>query len=71
MTQSPPTVALDHLRVLDLTNGLGQMCPRAAGPGHTRTRLRAKEAKWTGRCVVGYCMIDTEIAVDRSPRETA
>ena len=48
MTQSPPTVALDHLRVLDLTNGLGQMCPRAAGPGHTRTRLRAKEAKMDG-----------------------
>ena len=31
MTQSQPTAALDHLRVLDLTNGLGQMCPRALG----------------------------------------
>ena len=31
MTQSQPAAALDHLRVLDLTNGLGQMCPRALG----------------------------------------
>ena len=31
MTQSQPTAALNHLRVLDLTNGLGQMCPRALG----------------------------------------
>ena len=48
MTQSQPTVALDHLRVLDLTNGLGQMCPHSAGPGHTRTRLRTKEAEMDG-----------------------
>ena len=31
MTQSQPTAALDHLRILDLTNDLGQMCPRALG----------------------------------------
>ena len=31
MTQPQPAAALDHLRVLDLTNGLGQMCPRALG----------------------------------------
>ncbi len=31
MTQSQPAAALDHLRILDLTNGLGQMCPRALG----------------------------------------
>ena len=48
MTQSQPTAALDHFRVLDLTNGLGQMCLHTADPGHTRTRLRAKEAKMDG-----------------------
>ena len=31
MTLPQPAAALDHLRVLDLTNGLGQMCPRTLG----------------------------------------
>ena len=34
MTQLQPTSALDHLRVLDLTNGLGQMCLHTAGRGY-------------------------------------
>ena len=39
MTQSQPAAALDHLRVLDLTNGLGQMCPRRPGrPGRRRNQ---------------------------------
>ena len=48
MTQSQPAAALDHLRVLDLTNGLGQMRPHSAGPGDAVTHLKAREAEMDG-----------------------
>ena len=48
MTQSQPTAALDHLRVLDLTNGLDQMRPHSAGPGDAVTHLKAREAEMDG-----------------------
>ena len=48
MTQSPPTAALDHLRILDLTNGLDQMRPHSTDPGDAVTHLKAREAKMDG-----------------------